>query len=527
MNKILINILLFSALIIGSIGLITFDVWADDLSSENETTTGEKEDKVSDVNVSIPRPSYVPENYVSRTFTLQGSKNNTQTSNGIESYTYYYDYTVWYPSDLDAVCYLYGHYYDGYYIEPQVLLYDPTKLDSFGMVSVDLLSYAGSIKTTSVTVKGESYNVYLVANEAFCNHRVTSLKKDDIEKNVDTIEEISFQSFRHYFKYGTKFQDLDKMQISINDYYIFVDNSYKQAYLMGGRFMENYFYKSDKQGNFSQDIIESIKILNSYRQDKEQVYPEPKLNTCSLSGNLLVMKYYYDKDIMIPNKLYTYKDIFVKVKGVQNWINVTNALEDDEYILTLKINSSSSYVSGLLNIDTLRDLIAKQQTKETDDVVIQAIIWGVQYGYKKAGAVFSPYAFVRTNFEFSRYVFQASEGEDYDFSVGDLGDLGNLGTGGSTTIIGGTPNSPNGSSGSNNTWTDSSSSGGLSSITDWVKNFKFDFSAITGAIQGSFSLVTSFASLIGNIFQNFFGEAVGVVALLAIGICVVLRLVGR
>ena len=76
-------------------------------------------------------------------------------------------------------------------------------------------------------------------------------------------------------------------------------------------------------------------------------------------------------------------------------------------------------------------------------------------------------------------------------------------------------------------WTDSSSGGGLSSITDWVKNFKFDFSAITGAIQGSFSLVTSFASLIGNIFQNFFGEAVGVVALLAIGICVVLRLVGR
>ena len=29
MNKIIINILLFSALIIGSIGLITFDVWAD------------------------------------------------------------------------------------------------------------------------------------------------------------------------------------------------------------------------------------------------------------------------------------------------------------------------------------------------------------------------------------------------------------------------------------------------------------------------------------------------------------------
>lgn len=122
----------------------------------------------------------------------------------------------------------------------------------------------------------------------------------------------------------------------------------------------------------------------------------------------------------------------------------------------------------------------------------------------KSRSRFSQYAYVRTDFEFSRYVFQnASDDEDYNFSVGDLGNLGNLGTSGSTTIIGGTPNAPSGGNGSNNVWTDSSSGGGLSSITDWVKNFKFDFSAITGAIQGSFSLVTSFASLIGNIFQNF------------------------
>ena len=196
--------------------------------------------------------------------------------------------------------------------------------------------------------------------------------------------------------------------------------------------------------------------------------------------------------------------------------------------MRVKDNSSSSCISGVLNIDILKDIVAVQQEKETDDIDIQAVIWGVQYGYKKAGAVFSQYAYVRTDFEFSRYVFQnASDDEDYNFSVGDLGNLGNLGTSGSTTIIGGIPNAPSGGNGSNNVWTDSSSGGGLSSITDWVKNFKFDFSAITGAIQGSFSLVTSFASLIGNIFQNFFGEAVGVVALLAIGICVVLRLVGR
>ena len=41
MNKI-INILLFSALVIGSIGLITYDVWADDIaifSGDGETET--------------------------------------------------------------------------------------------------------------------------------------------------------------------------------------------------------------------------------------------------------------------------------------------------------------------------------------------------------------------------------------------------------------------------------------------------------------------------------------------------------
>jgi len=33
--------------------------------------------------------------------------------------------------------------------------------------------------------------------------------------------------------------------------------------------------------------------------------------------------------------------------------------------------------------------------------------------------------------------------------------------------------------------------------------------------------------MIGSIFQNFFGDAVGIIALLAIGICIVLRVLGR
>ena len=511
----------------GTMAILTFNVWADDVAvfaGDGETETVEADSSNdSTIDMSIPRPSYVPENYKYRTYTLQFGYTN-HINAGIYNNSFYFDWSIWYPEEYDIVPVLArGSYKSGggwyYSLSTSFYLYDPNTYDYcyFNVAN----GRSGDKYQYSCSLNGTSVKIYSYVNESFKSTTFKTLKKDDVENNTNTIEDIAAVPYNYLKNFDGSYSTLDSYQLSYNDYYLHQDMS-GYTDLMGGRLGQNYFYRSDK-GDKEADIHCALKMLEEFRSNADAVYSVPKMSSCSLAGNTLVMKYYYNSDEPVPSRLYTYKDIFVKIKGVQNWINVTNLLDSDnnKYILTLKDNPSSRYISGILNIDLLKDVISKQQDKEIDYSDILAVIWGVQYGY------FSQYAYVRTNFEFSRYIFQnASDEGDYNFDIGDLGDLGNLGTSGSTTIIGGTPSNPNGSGGSNNTWTDTSS-GGLSSITDWVKNFKFDFSAITGAIQGSFSLVTSFASLIGNIFQNFFGDAVGVVALLAIGICVVLRLVGR
>lgn len=81
---------------------------------------------------------------------------------------------------------------------------------------------------------------------------------------------------------------------------------------MGGRLGENYFYRSDKGDKMQ--ICKCIKTLESYRASGEVVYSSPKMSSCSLAGNTLIMKYYYDTEKPVPSHLYTYKDIFVKLK---------------------------------------------------------------------------------------------------------------------------------------------------------------------------------------------------------------------
>lgn len=531
MNKILINILLFSTLVIGSIGLITFDVWAEDVAifvGDGETDSVDNDsNNTTDIDVSIPRPSYVPENYKYRTYTLQFGKTSNQ-NNGIYNNSYYFDWTIWYPDEYDIVPGLVrgsrkvgGGWY--YTLSTIFYLYNP---DTYDYVAFNVANgTSGSKYSSNYSIGGNSVKIYSYVNESFQSTTFRTLKKDEVANNTNTITDIAAVPYNYLNYFDNSYSGLDSYQLSFNDYYLHQDVS-GYTDLMGGRLGQNYFYRSDK-GDKNTDMKSALQMLEGFRSNGDAVYSAPKMSSCSLAGNTLVMKYYYDEDKPVPSRLYTYKDIFVKIKGIQNWINVTNLLDDSNYILTLKDNPTSSYISGVLNLDVLKDIIAEQQEKDADNIDIQAVIWGVQYGYKKAGAVFSQYAFVRTNFEFSRFIFQnLSEDEDYEFDIGDLGDLGNLGTGSSTTIIGGTTNKPSGDKGTGNTWSDSSGNDS-SSIIDWVKNFKFDFSTVTNALSGTFTLATSFASMIGNVFQNFFGEGVATIALLAIAVCVILRLVGR
>lgn len=555
MNKILINILLFSTLIMGTMAILTFDVWAgnniiileeESASTSTERPTGSSSSDSSDrpsgghnvgdrpsgghhvgstgSDISVSRPSYIPENYKSRTYILQFSIISSITT-GVYNNSYYFDWTIWYPEKYDIVpCLVRGSYKSHYTLSPIFYLYNP---DTYNYIIFNVANGSSGDKfQNTYTIDDESFKIYSYVNESLKSTTFDSF--DDVTNDTNDVSEIAAIPYNYLSDFDSSYSKLESCKLFYNDYYLHQDAS-GNTDLMGGVFGENYFYRSDKTDkNF--DMKNVLEILNELRSGGDVIYSSPEMSSCTLAGNMLLMKYYYDIDKPIPSQLYTYKDIFIKIKGVQNWINVSNILEDGKCILSLKDNSSSFYISGVLNMNTLINTVSTYLNKNVNDIDIQAVIWGVQYGYKKAGVIFSSADDVRTDFEFSRYIFQNISDDDYNIDIDDLGDLGNLGNGSSSTIVDNKPSSGSSSSdrdsGGHHVG-DSSSSDNSTSIINWFKDFKFDFSSITNAITGTFTLAASFASLIGSVFQNFFGESVAILAMLAIGICVVLRLVGR
>ena len=531
MNKILINILLFSALVIGSIGLITYDVWADTMTTDVYEIPEEYES----------RDYVVQDRYTStgkQYITIDGSQVSVDAQNIID---YTYDFTVYYPTDYLLSLELGLNSYGNFYFNLRAYNQDNSifcgysfssdlKFDDNNIAQCNFLYYVDNVKYTiplyikknnciqHSIVKTDDYGIFEKDNVLTLSSLNGALRKDSLL----TI------NYPFYLRGSTT--------VSGNRYY------YSRVY--SGIYDNSHVIQEFKSyTNDSSDIKGAVVLINRFiENNKSDVFPEPTLNKVNkVSDTTLHCFYDYPTQGRTPNFMYVYPKVFVKVKDSKDWVEYQN-IDDTQSenalgysVYKLKHDSSNKMIWGNLSLYALYERMgytSKQiNADDFEPPKIEGIIWGVQYGYALTQNILDESSIRKSKIVFSRYVFEDNIIDTPDVGIGDLGDLPNIsgstsnievGTGGSGTT-GGSLDRPSGG----HIPGTGSTSGESTSLIDWITNFKFDFSSITNAISGTFTLAASFASMIGNIFQNFFGEAVGIIALLAIGICVVLRLLGR
>ena len=522
MNKIFINLLLFSTIVFGSIALLTFNVWAD-------TKTGDEYE--------------IPEDYKERNYVVQfrvagtGSKyipddngKYTICDTGTYILDSLYDFTIYYPSDMLCSLYLQNDSYNKTYTGLRFCYSDGS--DSYGFnisdFKFDVNNIAKAEAAYYVDNERKTITFYIKKNNC-TQHGVYNLTEHGLYE-----EDLSLSLSKLDRGYNITNCDL----YSVNYPFIYYSYSYSVNY--GGQY--NYNVYSGVYGNsymvqnFNGNDLTASAIRCVEKRiatNVSGVFPEPVLNKCKkVSDYTLHCFYDYPTQGRTPNFNYVYPKIYVKVDG-EEWVEykeTDTSLKGFEHVFNLHVDNENQSIWGALSLKNLYVRMGyKWEEICADDFEppkIQAIIWGVQYGYALTQNILDESAIRKSKIVFSRYVFEDNLVDTPDVGIGDLGDLPNISGSNSSIEVGtGGSNSSAGAldrpSGGHEVPSESTS------VIDWVKNFKFDFSSITNAIQGSFSLVTGFASMIGSVFQNFFGEGVAIVAMLAIGICVVLRLVGR
>lgn len=527
MNKILINILLFSTLVIGSIGLISFDVWAD-------TKTGDVYE--------------IPEDYKDRNYVIQirttgtGSKyipddNGKYTIQDSGSYILdsTYDFTIYYPGDMLCSLYLdndsYGKTYTGFrfcYSEGNNSYgfnISDYEFDVNNIAKIEANYYVDNVKKTML--------FYIKKNNCI-QHGVYNLSEHGIYEE-DIL--LSLRSLDRGYKIG------DCTLFSVNNPFIRYSYSYSVNY--GGQYDYNVYSgiygKSYMVQNFHGENLTASAIRCVEKRiatNVSGVFPEPVMNKCNKVSDFTLHCFYeYPSQGRTPNFNYVYPKIYVKIDG-KEWVEyqeTDTSAKGFEHIFKFHVDNENQSIWGALSLLNLYIRMgytySEIRAEDFEPPKIEGIIWGVQYGYALTQNILDESSIRKSKIVFSRYVFEDNIVDTPDVGIGDLGDLPNIsgstsnievGTGGSGTT-GGSLDRPGGGHRPGT----GSTSGESTSVLDWITNFKFDFSSITNAISGTFTLAASFASMIGNVFQNFFGEGVATISLLAIAVCVILRLVGR
>lgn len=504
MNKILINILLFSTLVIGSIGLIIFDVWAD-------TKTGDVYE--------------IPEDYLSRNYQIEFNKNTSSDSSSIRSYQAdYYDFDIYYPEGYDVVMAYYQRCpYSWYIFYPFIYIYTS---DTYYYKIIDNI-YLDENGVGKLLV-GENNDIEIYVKDNGCTTRIVSksLKKDDYSNNVSKLAPIKLLSMCGHQLY---YDSTTNYKLKTSECFILVPalsytlNENKRYYVLSpienltSKYAENFYSQYDNTNNkdISQQIFNDVAKIRKSRASES--FPAPVIKAARLNSDLdlIQITYQYNSDF-VPSNVDMYKNVFIKTQNTSEWQTLAN-LYNNKKIVSVGLNNQYKTILGGFNLDDLYASLGYDETEETSEKpVIEAVIWGVRYEYStNSGIRNSPYVF-------SRYVFEDNVISDTDVSIDDLGNLTDIkpGTSGSNVTV-----KPGGSV--NNPTISATDEADYSDVGSFFKSLNFDFSSIGKALSGSFSLVTGFASMIGTIFQNFFGDAVGIIALLAIGICIVLRVLGR
>ena len=512
MNKTMINVLLFLTLVMGTMAILTFDVWADD-SSES-----------------------IPDGYNSRNYVLQwremttGTKTDDNVSYDYQNINdYYCDFTIYYPGDSECAIEI-GSSKDFFialtYNDSTDTVYElPLSMcKTFSFDNVYKLKATGNYKDDSYP--GDII-IYIKLNSGI----ITSLYRDGKGVYEQTEKSCNLSSFSRLGKSIVNMSCNYPFYV-IEGNYIYV---YSGIYDSGHMVQRMNFISSDRHTLLS-NIVSAIRYVKKrIDTNVSGVFPEPKLNKVNKISDITLHCFYdYPTQGRIPNFLYVYPKIFVKVKGNDEWVEFQNldtsqsknAIGYD--IFGLKHDSTNKSIWGNLSLYALYERMGytAKQINAGDFVPpkIEGIIWGVQYGYALTQNILDESSIRKSKIVFSRYVFEDNIVDTPDVGIGDLGDLPNISGSNSSIEVG---SGSNIGSGGGHHVPAPSDSADYSDVGSFFKSLNFDFSSIGKALSGSFSLVTGFASMIGTIFQKFFGDAVGIIALLAIGICIVLRVLGR
>lgn len=489
MNKIIINILLFSALVIGSIGLITFDVWADNSEVYN-----------------------IPDSYSSDNYSVSFySKKTSDTYYNSDIYNY--DFTIYYPSNFKSVlCVQYQFEYrthNYYYYLFSVRVFNDINAYVFNLGDLNFDKNGVSKLSLSDTI------IYIVQND--CTRTITqrALKKENVDNNKVSISNIDINGlakFQYDWTYGSPYS------MTINDYFLYTSD-YKTMYLK----YKNFDKENNKSTYVNWDLdetkLEAYKELFKIKNNQDNdIFTEPELKSAKLNNDETNIRlvYSYDRDSSLMS-VEPYNKIYVKLQEKDEWFTLNNI-----DVVSVNFDSDFKVVAGGIYLDKLYNSLGYDEFDDTSiKPVVQAIIWGVRYKYIADDNKYK-YGYVNTNYVMNRYVFENAIIDNPDIKIDDLGNLTDIkpGTSGSGVTVkpGGSANTPT---------IGATVEADYSDVGSFFKSLNFDFSSIGNALSGSFSLVTGFASMIGSIFQNFFGDAVGIIALLAIGICIVLRVLGR
>lgn len=497
MNKTMINVLLFLTLVMGTMAILTFDVWADD----------------TDI---------IPDDYEKHNFIFEWSYcSKYDTANSIFEYQYYYlDLDMYVPKNCVVFPYFSLYRKGNYKLNGFSLFFK----DDEGNVTSSENIFDIYKNITNANVLKETFTfelssgiytcpVYMVLNDYHYTLNHKSLNKKDCSVTT-TFYKYIFQTV--YFDTNLKnfnYTVSQPFQLYSNTGYRYVtftfDDLSSSIYLDG--------YSKDLRNAELCKFYENY--LSVYNNND---YPEPKFAKAIRLGDTGTIQLTYALDVnkKSPAKVMTYNKIYVKLQGEKDWRTVEN---DD--ILELQKDVNSGHVSGILRFSDIVDVLGLQ------NATFEAVIWGAKYAYSTgASGTDLTKKIYSTSWVFSRYVLTENVIDEPDVSIDDLGnlkDVSNSSSGSDIKIdnVGGAGTGDKNNFGSSNIIAKDEAD--YSDVGSFFKSLNFDFSSIGKALSGSFSLVTGFASMIGNIFQNFFGDAVGVVALLAIGICIVLRVLGR
>lgn len=520
MNNVSKYLILFSILVIGSIALLTFDALAD------TTTTDIYE---------------IPEDYQSRNYVVQArdvSNGNFYVSvNGENKSTtgqiisdYLYDFTIYYPTDMLCSLYTMRSGYEKMYFGFQFIDSEHEHIIGFDIGTGLIFDENNICKLDlkySVDSEIKNITVYLKKNDC-----IQHICKNSTEYGVfESDNALSLSSLDRAFRY-----DINLLSVNYPFFYYLPGSGYNTA-VYSGVFNSKYVIQKFSGNSTASSYIPAIIFVNKYIEtNKSGVFPEPILKKVDKASSTLRCFYEYPTQGRTPNFNYVYPKIYVKEKG-KEWLEYKNVAIDNNYesqIYKLKVDNSNKIIFGSLSLSQLYIRMGYTWSQiladDFEPPKIEGIIWGVQYGYALTQNILDESSIRKSKIVFSRYVFEDNIVDTPDVGIGDLGDLPNISGSNSSIEVGSGNSSGSGSnigSGGGHHVPAPSDSADYSDVGSFFKSLNFDFSSIGKALSGSFSLVTGFASMIGTIFQNFFGDAVGIIALLAIGICIVLRVLGR